>query len=203
MSFLGVIGPTSLYLIYGWLLSVIIASDLSDRKGYGERPGLASGLLATVLGAVAWLLVPPRAGSPWSRNVRIGDIVTAAAAIVLFVSLLLTWYSGGRNFFNEAAFYELLVPLGAVIGYGHLHARASGKAIPALPKVVLASSALAVLTTIVAIVTPPSGRSVELWAYVGLVAAVVMTAGAALAARADRGATDAPATVAEARRADA
>ena len=40
----------ALFLMYIWLLSAIVASYLSERKGYGEKLGLAFGLLLTVLG---------------------------------------------------------------------------------------------------------------------------------------------------------
>ena len=35
------IGAEALYLLFAWLASAIVASWLSDRKGYGEKPGLA------------------------------------------------------------------------------------------------------------------------------------------------------------------
>ena len=60
MTILALLGATALWLTYAWLLSAIVASYLSHRKGYGERPGLASGLLLTVLGVVIWLVVPPK-----------------------------------------------------------------------------------------------------------------------------------------------
>jgi hypothetical protein len=61
------LGAKALYLTFVWLASAIAASYLSDRKGYGDRPGLASGLILTLLGAVIWLLVPAREGSNWKR----------------------------------------------------------------------------------------------------------------------------------------
>jgi hypothetical protein len=65
MTQLALIGATALWLTYLWLASAIVASYLSERKGYGEKPGLASGLILTALGAVIWLLVPARADSKW------------------------------------------------------------------------------------------------------------------------------------------
>jgi len=59
------IGTKALYLLYGWLLSAVAASWLSARKGYGEKPGLAAGLLLTVAGVVLWLVWPARTDSRW------------------------------------------------------------------------------------------------------------------------------------------
>ena len=59
------LGPKALYLTYVWLLSAVGASWLSDRKGFGERPGLISGLLLSALGLVIWLVWPARADSRW------------------------------------------------------------------------------------------------------------------------------------------
>lgn len=64
---LALLGAKALYLLFAWLASAIAASYLSGRKGYGEKPGLASGLLLTVLGPVIWLLVPARKDSVWKR----------------------------------------------------------------------------------------------------------------------------------------
>jgi hypothetical protein len=65
MTLHAVIGSTALWLLYAWLGSAIIASYLSDRKGYGPKLGLASGLLLSAVGAVVWLLVPARRDSRW------------------------------------------------------------------------------------------------------------------------------------------
>jgi hypothetical protein len=59
------LGPTALYLLFIWLASAIAGSWLSKRKGYGERPGLASGLLLTFVGPLIWLFWPARANSLW------------------------------------------------------------------------------------------------------------------------------------------
>ena len=64
-SVLAVIGAKALYLLYGWLLSAIVSSYLSARKGYGEPPGLAAGLLLHVLGVILWLVWPAKADSRW------------------------------------------------------------------------------------------------------------------------------------------
>jgi hypothetical protein len=67
MTVFAAIGATALWLIYSWLASAIVASYLSGRKGYGERVGLAFGLLLSVVGVVIWLIVPPRADSLWKK----------------------------------------------------------------------------------------------------------------------------------------
>ena len=65
MTVHAVIGSTALWLLYGWLLSAVISSWLSERKGYGERPGLAAGLLLTVIEVLLWLVWPAKPDSRW------------------------------------------------------------------------------------------------------------------------------------------
>jgi hypothetical protein len=67
MTILALLGAKALWLTYAWLGSAIVASYLSHRKGYGERPGLASGLLLNVIGVVVWLVVPPKPESLWKH----------------------------------------------------------------------------------------------------------------------------------------
>jgi hypothetical protein len=64
-SVIALIGAKALYFLIIWLLSAIIASWLSDRKGYGEKPGLATGLLLSFIGVIVWLVWPARAASRW------------------------------------------------------------------------------------------------------------------------------------------
>jgi hypothetical protein len=59
------IGAKALYLLYAWLIGAFVASWLSNRKGYGERPGLATGLLLSAVAIIVWLLVPAKADSRW------------------------------------------------------------------------------------------------------------------------------------------
>jgi len=65
MIVLANVGVLSLYLLLIWLASAIVGAYVSERKGYGEKPGLASGLLLSIVGAVAWLLVPAKQNSDW------------------------------------------------------------------------------------------------------------------------------------------
>jgi hypothetical protein len=72
MTLFALLGATALYLTFAWLLSAIVASYLSDRKGYGERPGLACGLLLNAVGVLIWLVWPARENSLWKKLGPIG-----------------------------------------------------------------------------------------------------------------------------------
>jgi hypothetical protein len=67
MTVLAIIGVKALWLLYIWLASAIICSYLSARKGFGERPGLATGMLLSAIGVVIWLVVPAKDDSTWRR----------------------------------------------------------------------------------------------------------------------------------------
>jgi hypothetical protein len=62
------VGAKAFYLLMVWLASAIGASELSKRKGYGEKWGLGTGLLLSVIGLVIWIAVPARADSPWRQK---------------------------------------------------------------------------------------------------------------------------------------
>jgi hypothetical protein len=68
MTVLALIGAKGLYLLFAWLASAAAASWLSERKGYGDRLGLAFGLLLSVLGLLIVLLLPGRPGSRWKED---------------------------------------------------------------------------------------------------------------------------------------
>jgi hypothetical protein len=68
MTVLATIGATGLYLLFVWLVSAAAGSWLSDRKGYGERLGLAFGLLLSAVGLLIVLLLPGRPGSRWKLD---------------------------------------------------------------------------------------------------------------------------------------
>jgi hypothetical protein len=73
------VGIKALWLLYAWLLSAIVASELSKRKGYGEKLGLGTGLLLTVFGAIIWIFVPPKPDSPWRQKQARKKAAQAAA----------------------------------------------------------------------------------------------------------------------------
>ena len=57
MTILALLGAKALYLLFAWLASAIAGAWLSGRAGFGERPGLATGLLLFVPGAIVWLVI--------------------------------------------------------------------------------------------------------------------------------------------------
>ena len=72
MTLVALIGSKALWLLYAWLASAIVSSYLSQRKGYGEKVGLATGLLLTVVAVVVWLLWPARPDSRWKLSGMFG-----------------------------------------------------------------------------------------------------------------------------------
>ena len=68
MGILALIGVKGLYLLFAWLLSAAIGGWMTERKGYGQRVGLAFGLLLTVVGLLCVLLLPGRPGSLWKTE---------------------------------------------------------------------------------------------------------------------------------------
>jgi hypothetical protein len=76
---LAVFGVKALWLLYIWLISGVVCNYLSARKGYGEKPGLATGLLLSAIGIVIWLVWPARDGSDWKLRGPIGRERKASA----------------------------------------------------------------------------------------------------------------------------
>ena len=65
MTIIANVGALALYLLFIWLASAILGAYMSERKGYGEKLGLASGLLLSIVGVVIWLVVPAKQDSTW------------------------------------------------------------------------------------------------------------------------------------------
>ena len=80
------IGWRAFPLLYIWLLSAIGAAELSRSKGYGEKVGLGTGLLLSILGPIIWLFIPVKDDlaewnerKPWQRRKVKRDAVTSGA----------------------------------------------------------------------------------------------------------------------------
>jgi hypothetical protein len=69
---IALLGAKALLFTYIWLASAIVASYLSDRKGYGEKPGLASGLFLAPVGVIIWLVWPAKSDSRWKLQGAFG-----------------------------------------------------------------------------------------------------------------------------------
>ena len=87
ITVIAAVGVKALWLMYIWLLSAITASVLSKSKGYGEKPGLGTGLLLTALAPIIWLIVPPKdetaewhTRKPWQRRRKPREAEMAGAA---------------------------------------------------------------------------------------------------------------------------
>ena len=65
---LAAVGSKVLWLLYIWLASAIVCSWLSEQKGYGEKAGLGTGLLLSVIGVIIWVFVPAKPNSPWKQR---------------------------------------------------------------------------------------------------------------------------------------
>jgi hypothetical protein len=102
--YLAVIGTAALWLTFVWLASAIIASLLSEVKGYGERWGLVTGIVFSVLGAFIWAVWPPREISRWKLHGGLSGSARTTLAVVEVVLLAASVYvvatsdasSGGR-----------------------------------------------------------------------------------------------------------
>ena len=76
---IALLGATALYLVFLWLACAIVASYLSDRKGYTEKPGLAAGLILLILGPIIFLLIPAKKDSAWKRFGPFGSTMRSSA----------------------------------------------------------------------------------------------------------------------------
>jgi hypothetical protein len=100
---LAVIGTAALWLTFVWLASAIVASLISDAKGYGEKVGLVTGTVLSVAGAFAWAVWPPREISRWklhggfSPTARIVLIVVEAVLVAAAAYIVATSDASGAG----------------------------------------------------------------------------------------------------------
>jgi hypothetical protein len=84
MSF-AVIGTAALWLTFVWLGSAIVASTFSNQKGFGEKPGLITGVVLSLLGAAVWAAWPAREVSRWRMHQGFSSAGKAALGVALAV----------------------------------------------------------------------------------------------------------------------
>jgi hypothetical protein len=87
-TFLAVIGPEALWLTFVWLASAIIASLFSSLKGYGEKTGLVTGTVLTLLGAFVWAVWPAQEISRWKIHAGLNSTEKAVLGIVVAIILI-------------------------------------------------------------------------------------------------------------------
>ena len=87
-TFLAVIGPEALWLTFVWLASAIIASLFSSLKGYGEKTGLVTGTVLTLLGAFIWAVWPAQEVSRWKIHAGLGSTEKAVLGIVVAIIVI-------------------------------------------------------------------------------------------------------------------
>ena len=82
---LAVIGSAALWITFVWLGSAILASLISDAKGYGEKWGLVSGAFLSFVGAFVWAVWPPREISRWKLHEGLSSSARTALIVVELV----------------------------------------------------------------------------------------------------------------------
>jgi hypothetical protein len=87
-----IIGAGALWLTFVWLASAIVASQFAHVKGYGEKTGLVTGTILSVVGAFIWAVWPPREVSRWKVHQGLGSTEKAVLAVVEVVLLAVGAY---------------------------------------------------------------------------------------------------------------
>ncbi len=118
---LAVIGPEALWLTFVWLASAIVASIFSHLKGYGEKLGLVTGTLLTLLGAFIWALWPAQQVSRWKIHGGLGSTEKVVLGIVLLVVLVagvlvVTSVDAGAG--GRVALVAVVIMVAAIAGAG-------------------------------------------------------------------------------------
>ena len=129
---LAVIGTAALWLTFVWLGSAIIASLFSEVKGYGEKLGLVTGTVLSVLGAFVWAVWPPREISRWKLHGGLSGPARTALIVVELIILAASVYvvatidasSGGR--IGLVILALMLIVIVAVLVYAIDIQRATG-----------------------------------------------------------------------------
>jgi len=65
MTVIALLGVKAFWLLMVWLAAAIAASWLSERKGYGEKAGLVTGIALSFVAIPIWLVWPAKRDSRW------------------------------------------------------------------------------------------------------------------------------------------
>ena len=87
-TFLAVIGPEALWLTFVWLASAIVASLFSSLKGYGEKTGLVTGTVLTLVGAFVWAVWPAQEVSRWKIHAGLGSTERIVLGIIVAIIVI-------------------------------------------------------------------------------------------------------------------
>jgi hypothetical protein len=99
-----VIGAGALWLTFVWLASAVIASQFSLQKGFGEKTGLVTGVILSVLGAFVWAVWPAREVSRWNihegitstERTVLGVVVAVIAVVGIFFVITIDASAAGK-----------------------------------------------------------------------------------------------------------
>jgi len=131
---LAVIGAAALWLTFVWLGSAIIASQLSEAKGYGEKWGLVTGIVFSLLGAFIWAVFPPREISRWKLHEGLSGSARTTLIVVEIVLLAVAAFfvatidaSGGGRIGLVLVALMVLVIAAALVYTIDIHRATGGK----------------------------------------------------------------------------
>jgi hypothetical protein len=129
---LAVIGTAALWLTFVWLAAAIVASLFSDLKGYGEKLGLVTGTILSVLGAFAWAVIPPREISRWKLHGGLSPRARTALVVVEVIVVAASVYfvtkidASGAGRIGLIALAVMLIVIAAALVYSIDIQRATG-----------------------------------------------------------------------------
>ena len=135
MDVIAVIGGSALFAFFAWLASAIAAALFSEDKGFGERIGLASGLILAPIGIIVWLLWPAKDESNWavrgpSKGAKVAMglcLLVGAAGTAVGLARLLG--DDGTTGDLVLVVLCLLLAVGAVLGFVTAPKRRGGDAV--------------------------------------------------------------------------
>jgi hypothetical protein len=117
-TLLAVIGPEALWLTFVWLASAIIASLFSSLKGYGEKTGLVTGTVLTLLGAFVWAVWPAQEVSRWRIHEGLSGtekVVLAVLEVIVVVAGVIVVTSIDAGGGGKIALAAVVIMLGVIV----------------------------------------------------------------------------------------